>query len=82
MRLPDDVDFPLAAAAVGDGLKAYTALYSLARLEAGDTVLVLGGGLSWGCLLTQLAQQWGAKVNQGQTAVMQVWSRSLYYTTA
>lgn len=56
------MEFSAAAAVIGDGLKAYTALYSLARLEAGDTVLVIGGGLSWGCLVTQLAHHWGAKV--------------------
>ena len=63
VKLPETVSYPLAAAAIGDGLRAYTALHYQARLCAGETVLMLEGATSWGSLLIQLAHQWGAKVS-------------------
>ena len=62
MKVPDGVSLVDAAALVGDGLKMYTALHYQVHLAAGDTVLVIGAGSSWGYLTCQLAALWGAKV--------------------
>lgn len=51
-----------AAGCIGDGVKAYTALHYLARMCAGETVLILDGATSSGIIMIQLAQAWGAKV--------------------
>lgn len=61
--LPEEVDFTHAAASIGEGLKAYSALHYLARVCSGDTVLIIDGASAFGTLAIQLAQNWGAKVN-------------------
>lgn len=60
--LPEEVDFTNAAASIGEGLKAYSALHYLARVCSGDTVLIIDGASAFGTLAIQLAQNWGAKV--------------------
>ena len=62
MTLPDSVSYTDAAGLLGDGVKAYTALYYLGRACAGDTVLIVDAASSWASLAVQLAQSWGTKV--------------------
>ena len=62
VRVPERVSFVQAAAAVGAGLKAYTALHYQARLSAGETLLVTDAAAPWCILAAQLASIWGAKV--------------------
>lgn len=68
--IKEEIDFESVAACVGDGVKAYTALHHLARLEAGETVLILDAATGFGSLTVQLALAWAAKViavvNNGQ----------------
>ncbi|XP_070569120.1 quinone oxidoreductase-like protein 1 isoform X1 [Ptychodera flava] len=59
---PTRLTFTEAAACIGDGVRAYTALQYLARLSAGETLLVTDAANSAGQILIQLAQLWGAKV--------------------
>ncbi|XP_038076427.1 quinone oxidoreductase-like protein 1 [Patiria miniata] len=59
---PMRVSFHDAAAGIGDSVRAFTALHYLARVCAGDTVLVINGATSSGTIAMQLAQHWGAKV--------------------
>ncbi|XP_071800938.1 quinone oxidoreductase-like protein 1 [Asterias amurensis] len=59
---PMRVNFHDAAACIRDAVKAYTALHYMARVCAGDTVLVINGASSSGTIAIQLAQHWGAKV--------------------
>lgn len=62
--IKEEIDFESVAACVGDGVKAYTALHHLARLEAGETVLILDAATGFGSLTVQLALAWAAKVNR------------------
>ncbi|CAH1799420.1 unnamed protein product [Owenia fusiformis] len=62
VKIPEGVEFEMAAACIGDCLKAYIALHYLARLCSGDTLLVIDGASSAGTMVIQLAQLWGAKV--------------------
>lgn len=41
VQKPEKVSWVEAAAVIKDGLRAYTALHTLARMAAGQTVLVL-----------------------------------------
>ncbi|BFY97401.1 hypothetical protein BsWGS_00441 [Bradybaena similaris] len=59
---PSSVSYEAAAAAVGAGLAAYTAVNYLGHVTAGDTVLVVDGASPQGYLTVQAAQAWGAKV--------------------
>lgn len=43
VQKPEKVSWFEAAAVIKDGLRAYTALHTLARMAAGQTVLVLDG---------------------------------------
>lgn len=63
MKLPDSVSFENAAACVGDGLKAYTALYYHGRVNGGDTVLFTQSKAHWITLAMQLAKTCNAKVS-------------------
>ncbi|CAN9500208.1 unnamed protein product [Ophioblennius macclurei] len=49
-------------AALQDGVAAYTALHSLARMAAGQTLLVMGGASPFGLMCIQLACYHGLKV--------------------
>lgn len=51
-----------AAGAIRDGLKAHTALHTLARMVVGNTLLVLDGASPFGILAIQLAHYHGVKV--------------------
>ncbi|XP_077976859.1 quinone oxidoreductase-like protein 1 isoform X2 [Glandiceps talaboti] len=59
---PRRVTFSEASACLVDGIRAYTALQYLARISAGETILVLDAANSAGTILIQLAQLWGVKV--------------------
>ena len=56
------MSFMLGAAALGDGLAAYTALHYCGHVTSGDTVLIVDGAQTWRPLAIQLAQGWGVKV--------------------
>jgi len=59
---PNTISYKMAAACIGVGLAAYTAVHYQGHVTAGDTVLVLDGGTPKGNLMVQVAQAWGAKV--------------------
>ena len=58
--LPDDLDDATAAAMLNPGMSAWMALRLRARLNGGETVLVLGATGAAGRLAVQLAKQLGA----------------------
>jgi len=62
VKLPQSVSFEEAAAVLGDGIRAYTALYYQAHVTNGDTVLIMDGASSAGEVALQLATCWGAKI--------------------
>ncbi|XP_052459996.1 quinone oxidoreductase-like protein 1 [Carassius gibelio] len=62
VQKPEKVSWFEAAAVIKDGLRAFTALHTLARMAAGQTVLVLDGAAPFGVLAIQLAQYHGVKV--------------------
>lgn len=61
VKVPDSIDDATAATLSGSALTAWHALYHVARVKPGDTVLTLGtGGVSsWGVILAKAA---GARV--------------------
>jgi zinc-binding alcohol dehydrogenase/oxidoreductase len=59
---PSRLSWEEAAALPLAGLTAYRALFARARLETGETVLVLGAGSGVATLAVQLARQAGARV--------------------
>lgn len=60
--VPDGVDPADAEAAVVNGVTAYRMLHRIARVERGDTVVVLGANGGVGSLLVQMARRAGATV--------------------
>ncbi|XP_060754813.1 quinone oxidoreductase-like protein 1 isoform X3 [Neoarius graeffei] len=62
VQKPEKVSWFEAAGAIKDGLKAYTALHTLARMAVGHTLLVLDGASPFGVLAIQLAHYHGVKV--------------------
>lgn len=62
VQKPEKVSWFEAAAVMKDGLGAYTALHTLARMAAGQTLLVLDGASPFGVLAIQLAHYHGVKV--------------------
>lgn len=62
VQKPEKVSWFEAAGAIKDGLKAYTALHTLARMAVGHTLLVLDGASPFGLLAIQLAHYHGVKV--------------------
>lgn len=62
VRLPETISFALAAAALADGLRAYTALHYQAHVAAGETALIMDGASSSGSICIQLIHAIGAKV--------------------
>ncbi|XP_076838577.1 quinone oxidoreductase-like protein 1 isoform X2 [Brachyhypopomus gauderio] len=62
VQKPEKVSWFEAAAAVKDGLRAYTALHTVSRMAAGHTLLVLDGASPFGVLTIQLAHYHGVKV--------------------
>ncbi|XP_036401391.1 quinone oxidoreductase-like protein 1 [Megalops cyprinoides] len=59
---PEKVSWVEAAGALRDGVRAYTALHTLAHMAAGHTLLVLDGASPFGVLAIQLAHYHGVKV--------------------
>ncbi|XP_035825590.1 quinone oxidoreductase-like protein 1 isoform X2 [Aplysia californica] len=73
---PSSVSYELAAASIGAGLSAYTAVHYQGHVTAGDTVLVLEGATPRGSFTVQVAQAWGAKVlstykTQGEKQILE-----------
>ena len=60
--LPGDVDFTAAASLPISGLTAWQGLFEHGRLQAGQSVLVLGAAGAVGTMVTQLAREFGAYV--------------------
>jgi NADPH:quinone reductase-like Zn-dependent oxidoreductase len=60
--LPGDVDFTVGASLPISGLTAWQGLFVLGRLQAGQSVLVLGAAGAVGSMATQLAREAGAHV--------------------
>jgi NADPH:quinone reductase-like Zn-dependent oxidoreductase len=60
--MPDDIDFPEAAAPLLVGLTAWRMLMHQARLRAGESVLVVGAGGGVNSIAIQLAKLAGATV--------------------
>ncbi|XP_077469262.1 quinone oxidoreductase-like protein 1 [Stigmatopora argus] len=59
---PEKLSRTSVAAALEDGLRAYTALHTQARVAAGQTLLVVDGASSFGLMCIQLACYYGVKV--------------------
>ncbi|XP_039994658.1 quinone oxidoreductase-like protein 1 isoform X2 [Xiphias gladius] len=62
VQKPEKLSSACVAAALHDGLCAYTALHTHARMAAGHTLLVLDGASSFGLMCIQLACYHGVKV--------------------
>ncbi|XP_056147565.1 quinone oxidoreductase-like protein 1 [Lampris incognitus] len=62
VQKPEKLSWVCVAGAVRDGVCAYTALHTHARMAAGQTLLVLDGASSFGLLCIQLASYHGVKV--------------------
>lgn len=62
VRKPEKVSWVEAAGSIQDGVRAYTALHTLARMAAGHTLLLLDGASPFGVLAIQLAHYHGVKV--------------------
>ncbi|XP_023142546.2 quinone oxidoreductase-like protein 1 isoform X1 [Amphiprion ocellaris] len=62
VQKPEKLSSVCVAAALRDGLSAYTALHTHARIAAGHTLLVMDGGSSFGLMCIQLACYHGVKV--------------------
>jgi len=61
-RIPDGLDMAKAAAIPVPFLTAHTALFDVAQLQAGNTILIQGAAGSVGLAAIQLASRHGAKV--------------------
>ncbi|XP_040905234.1 quinone oxidoreductase-like protein 1 isoform X2 [Toxotes jaculatrix] len=62
VQKPEKLSSVCVAAALRDGLCAYTALHTHARMAAGHTLLVMDGASSFGLMCIQLACYHGVKV--------------------
>jgi NADPH:quinone reductase-like Zn-dependent oxidoreductase len=62
LSMPDDWDYPQAAAPLLVGLTAYRMLFHQARLQAGESVLIVGAGGGVNSIALQLAKWAGATV--------------------
>jgi NADPH2:quinone reductase len=62
VRVPDGVDADQAVTLTVNGLTAYRMLHHVAKVRAGQTVLVLGVSGGVGTVLTQLARHAGVRV--------------------
>jgi NADPH2:quinone reductase len=60
--LPDEVSFEDAAACALVSVTAHLGLYREAQLEAGETILVIGGSGGVGSMVVQMAKATGAQV--------------------
>eukprot|EP00128_Syssomonas_multiformis_P015951 Colp12_sorted_trinity150504_noHs@30260 len=59
---PDSISHSSAVGLVASAVDAYTALFYMTRMTAGDTILISDAAKPRGFLMMQLAQLWGAKV--------------------
>lgn len=62
VQKPEKLSWACAAGALRDGVRAYTALHTHARMAAGHTLLVLDGAAPFGLMCIQLACYHGARV--------------------
>ncbi|KAJ8282267.1 hypothetical protein COCON_G00047860 [Conger conger] len=62
VQKPEKVSWAEAAGSIQDGVRAYTALHTLARMATGHTLLLLDGASPFGVLAIQLAHYHGVKV--------------------
>ncbi|XP_041866797.1 quinone oxidoreductase-like protein 1 isoform X2 [Melanotaenia boesemani] len=62
VQKPEKLSPDCVAGALRDGLRAYTALHTHARIAAGHTLLVMDGASSFGLMCIQLACYHGVKV--------------------
>ncbi|XP_037638985.1 quinone oxidoreductase-like protein 1 isoform X1 [Sebastes umbrosus] len=62
VQKPEKLSSTCVAGSLRDGLRAYTALHTHARMAAGHTLLVLDGASSFGLMCIQLACYHGVKV--------------------
>lgn len=62
VKIPDDLSFEQAAAAMLQGMTAHYLLYSTYKLQAGETALIHAAAGGVGLLLVQMAKKIGARV--------------------
>jgi NADPH:quinone reductase-like Zn-dependent oxidoreductase len=62
VKMPDDLDFPMAAAPLLVSLAAWRMLIQRAKVRAGETVLVVGAGGGVNSMAIQIAKLAGARV--------------------
>jgi NADPH2:quinone reductase len=62
VRIPDELDFEQAAAAMLQGMTAHYLLYSTYPLKSGETALIHAAAGGVGLLLVQMAKKIGARV--------------------
>ncbi len=62
VKIPADLDFPQAAAAMLQGMTAHYLSHSTHPIQAGETVLIHAAAGGVGLLLVQMAKQKGARV--------------------
>jgi len=62
VKIPDELDFEQAAAAMLQGMTAHYLLYSAYKLQSGETALVHAAAGGVGLLLVQMAKKIGSRV--------------------
>src|ERR1044071_1708949 len=62
IKIPDELDFEQAAAAMLQGMTAHYLLYSSYKLQSGETALIHAAAGGVGLLLVQMAKRIGARV--------------------
>jgi len=62
VKIPDELDFEQAAAAMLQGMTAHYLLYSSYKLQTGETALIHAAAGGVGLLLVQMAKKIGARV--------------------
>ena len=62
IKIPDDLDFEQAAAAMLQGMTAHYLVHSTYKLQAGETALIHAAAGGVGLLLVQMAKKIGARV--------------------
>jgi NADPH2:quinone reductase len=62
VKIPDELDFEQAAAAMLQGMTAHYLLYSTYKLQKGETALIHAAAGGVGLLLVQMAKRIGARV--------------------
>ncbi|HEV2837373.1 MAG TPA: quinone oxidoreductase [Pyrinomonadaceae bacterium] len=89
VRIPDELDFEQAAAAMLQGMTAHYLLYSTYKLQPGETALVHAAAGGVGLLLVQMAKTIGARVigtagtkNKAQLAIDAGADECIVYTEA